>query len=159
VLLRLARLHWLGTLAATGVVGGVATAAVVHVEAHPKVPTSVLGNQLVNGGTGHDPAAQPFLVSGDVDGLAPGVTRTLSLELSNPNDGAISVQSLTVAVGDGRDGCPGANVGVGPWTGPVFVPRGGTAEVSLPVTMLASAPGACQGSTFSLTYGGSAVKA
>jgi hypothetical protein len=146
-------------LATTGVVGGVAAAAVVHAQPHPQVPTSVLGQQLVNGDPGNDPAATSFLVSGAVDGLAPGVTRTLSLTLSNPSDSAISVQSVTVAVGDGRGGCAGSNVSVGPLTGPVFVAGRGTAEVALPVTMLGSAPGACQGSTFLLTYGGSAVKA
>ena len=31
----------------------------------------------------------------------------------------ISVQVLTVAVGDGHGGCAGSNVHVGPWTGPV----------------------------------------
>lgn len=146
-------------LGATAVCGGTATAAVVHARSSdPKVPTSVLGRQLVNN-NGDDPAAQPFLVSGDVDGLAPGVTRTLSLQLSNPNSGEISVQSLTVTVGDGHGGCAGSNVHVGPWSGPVFVPGRGTAQVSLPLTMLDSAPGACQGATFPLTYGGSAVKA
>ena len=94
-----------------------------------------------------------------VEGLAPGVTRTLFLKLSNPNNGDISVQSLTVAVGDSSKTCTGANVRVGALTGPVFVPGRGTAQVTLPVTMLGTAPGACQGATFPLTYGGSAVKA
>ncbi|HZQ77990.1 MAG TPA: hypothetical protein VFE55_11710 [Acidimicrobiia bacterium] len=143
----------------TAVAGGTAAAVAVHARwPDPKVPTTVLGRQVVNGDT-NDPAAQSFVVSGDVDGLAPGVTRTLSLTLSNPNDGAISVRSLTVTVGDGRGGCTAGNVEVGPWAGPVLVPGRGRAAVSLPVTMLDSAPGVCQGATFPLTYGGSAVKA
>ena len=157
---RYRRLAWFVSVP-TLVLGSAAVAAVLNAQAGPQVPASVLGTQIVNsnGNAGNGNDAKSFVVSGDVEGLAPGVTRTLFLKLSNPNNGDISVQSLTVAVGDSSKTCTGANVRVGALTGPVFVPGRGTAQVTLPVTMLGTAPGACQGATFPLTYGGSAVKA
>ena len=118
------------------------------------------GRQVVRGdGAGADTAGLPFVVSGDVGDLAPGVTRPLAVRLANPNDADISVQALQVTVGDSTGGCAGDTLQVGAFSGPVFVPRHGAAQVSLPVTMAGSASPACQGATFRLTYSGSAVKA
>ncbi|HVW34110.1 MAG TPA: hypothetical protein VHL53_16355 [Acidimicrobiia bacterium] len=155
------RLAWLLALP-TVVLGGAAVAAVLHGRVDPPGAPTVLGSQIVkadgNGaGNGNDPKS--FVVSGAVEGLAPGVTRSLFVTLSNPNNSDISVQALTVAAGDGSKGCPGSNVRVGTLTAPVFVPGRGSAQVTLPITMLGTAPGACQGADFPLTYGGSAVKA
>jgi len=126
----------------------------------PGRPSSVLGRQVVRSdGAGADPAGLPFVVSGDVGDLAPGVTRPLAVRLANPNDADISVEALQVTVGDGTGGCSGATLQVAAFTGPVFVPRHGAAQVSLPVTMAGSASSVCQGATFGLTYSGSAVKA
>ena len=154
------RLRWMAPVAVGGALSAAAVGAAFRPGAapRPKVPTSVLGGQVVRG-NGDDGSAESFVVSGDVAGLAPGVTRTLSLRLSNPNRDAISVEALVVTVGDSSTGCSGDTLQVGALAGPVLVPGSGEAGASLPVTMASSAPSVCQGATFRLTYGGSAVKA
>jgi len=158
----LSLLRWLRPLTLVGAAGTVAgTAAVVAVvqSAHtPEPRTSVLGRQLVKA-PDDNPAARSFGVSGDVADLAPGVTRPLRLRLTNPNDSDISLEAVQVTVGDGSTGCSGGTLRVAALPGPVFVPRLGEAGVTLGVTMSASAASICEGATFPLTYGGSAVKA
>jgi len=154
---RLQPFAWLAPLALTGAVGSVAVAHTLRSELNPEPPASVLGGQVVKGDAG-DEAARSFVVSGDVNGLAPGVTRPLQLRLGNPNGADIAVQSLQVTVGDSGAGCGGDALHVGPFSGPVLVPGHGEAQISLPVTMAGSASSTCQGATFPLTYGGSAVK-
>jgi hypothetical protein len=150
------------TLVVVGATGSAALAFGLRAASGPGsgAPSSVLGRQVVKGDSaGGDTAGLPFVVSGDVGDLAPGVTRPLAVRLTNPNDADISVEALEVTVGDGRAGCPGGTLHVGAFTGPVFVARGGAAQISLPVTMVTSASPACQGATFPLTYAGSAVRA
>jgi hypothetical protein len=118
----------------------------------------VLGGQLVKGDD-DKLAARSFVVSGDVTDLAPGVTRPLRLRLTIPNHTDISVEAVQVTVGDSSTGCSGGTLRVAALPGPVFVPRLGEAAVTLGVTMSASASSVCDGATFPLTYGGSAVKA
>ena len=100
-----------------------------------------------------------FVVSGRVEGLRPGGTRPLALTVENPNSVAIRVTSITVAAGAARPGCPGSSLVVPRWTGSLAVPRRGTASVSVDVRLPGSAPDACQGAVWPLTYGGTAVKA
>ena len=155
-------LRWLRPLTIVGAAGTVAgTAAVVAVVQSARAPeprSSVLGRQLVRGDD-DNPAASSFVVSGDVTDLAPGVTRPLRLRLTNPNPSDISVEAVQVTVGDSSTGCSGGTLRVATLPGPVFVPRLGEAGVTLGITMSASASSICEGATFPLTYGGSAVKA
>jgi len=156
---RALRLRWMAPLAVGGALSAAAVGAAFRSGPAPRAgaPTSVLGGQVVRGND-DDGSARSFVVSGDVAGLAPGVTRTLSVRLSNPNASAISVEALAVTVGASGTGCPGTTLQVGDFAGPVLVPGGGEARTSLPVTMAVSAPPGCQGATFPLTYGGTAVK-
>ena len=155
----LRHLRWLRPITLVGMAGTAAVAAAAHfVTGSPERPASVLGGQFVKGDDAGE-AAAAFVVSGDVSDLAPGVTRQLRLRLTNPNHSGIAVQTLEVIVGDSPSGCSGANLGVGALPAYVFVPGGGEAQVSLPVTMSASASSICEGTTFPLTYGGSAVNA
>jgi hypothetical protein len=124
------------------------------------------------GSTGQGTAeAMPFAISGDVHGLAPGVTRTIVLTLENPNAKPINVTSVVVDVteGSGRPGCAeGPNLRVEQATAitqadPVVVPPRGSVQ-------LRSAPLApritlrdrsrrqdgCKRTSFSLAYSGSA---
>lgn len=157
----LSLLRWLRPLTLVGAAGTVAgTAAVVAIVQSartPEPPASVLGGQVVRGDD--KPAARSFVVSGDVTDLAPGVSRPLRLRLTNPNDSDISVEAVQVTVGDSSTGCSGGTLRIAALPGPVFVPRLGEAGVTLGVTMSASASSVCEGATFPLTYGGSAVKA
>ncbi|HWG08806.1 MAG TPA: Ig-like domain-containing protein [Solirubrobacteraceae bacterium] len=115
---------------------------------------------------------KPFTVSGDASGpLAPGVTRTLAITVSNPNNVAISVTALTASVvsGSTKAGCDGptnlqltqsnvseANVLTVPANGQVTLPAG---AVSAPQVLMKNLPvnqDACKGATFSFSYSGSA---
>jgi len=150
------RILRLAPTAILAVLGCIAIGSVLRSPSSDRA-TTVLGSQLVKAPNGTD--AKSFVVSGDVDGLGPGVSRPLQLRLGNPGPGDIFVRAITVAVGDSPTGCAGSNVRVAPLGAPIFVPGRGAAQATLDVTMLGSAPGACEGATFRLTYGGSAVKA
>ena len=102
---------------------------------------------------------QEFVVSGRVEGLRPGGTRSLALTVQNPNSVAIRVTSITVAAGTARPGCPGSSLVLPQWTGSLPVAQRGTASLSVNVRLPAGAPDACQGATWPLTYGGTAEKA
>jgi hypothetical protein len=111
-----------------------------------------------------------FTVSGTPDGLlAPGVWRTLPLQLANPNNFTIYVTSLTVAVASSPAGCPAAtNLELEQSTvsasQTVAVPANGTTTVPAalrPRLRLKNLPvnqDACKRSSFGLTYSGSATK-
>lgn len=100
-----------------------------------------------------------FLISGNVGGLSPGVAGSLYLRITNPNNSDISVRSLGVQVARASANCPASAVRVGGFTGPVFVPGRGTAQIVLPITLAASAPDSCQAARWPLAYDGRAVKA
>ena len=58
-----------------------------------------------------------------------------------------------------RNACPASNLLVENFTGADPVAANGTATVTVWLTLKQDADDACQGLTFPLTYGGSAVKA
>jgi hypothetical protein len=111
-----------------------------------------------NNGNGNGNA--PFLITGQVTGLAPGVTRPLQLTLQNTQNFDIIVKTVTVTVGNSdRDGCSASNATATGFTGSLTVPKNGTAVLSsLSVRMIADPANACQGARFPLTYTGTAVK-
>jgi hypothetical protein len=113
-----------------------------------------------------------FTVSGGTSAaLAPGLTRTLSLTISNPNDVAISVTALnvTVAAGSSKAGCDGpANLLVTqsnlsasnalsvPAHGQASLPGG---SVEAPAVLMKDLPtnqDACKNASFTFDYSGSA---
>jgi hypothetical protein len=113
-----------------------------------------------------------FTVSGGTSAaLAPGLTRALSLTISNPNDVAISVTALTVTVaaGSSKAGCDGpANLLVTqsnlsasnalsvPALGQVSLPSG---SVEAPAVLMKDLPtnqDACKNASFTFDYSGSA---
>ncbi len=115
---------------------------------------------------------RPFNVGGNLTGLlAPGLSGTLILTLSNPNGEAIHVTSLTVTVqpGSTKAGCDGpanlqitqssasaANELVVPANGSVTLPSGGVSAPQVLMRNLPTNQDACKGATFSFSYGGSA---
>jgi hypothetical protein len=127
-----------------------------------------------SGSGGAEPATDEsvaFAISGEVDGLAPGATKPIVLTLTNPNEVAIEVTSLTVGVSadGGRPGCPSsANVLVEQARGvtgldPLRIPAHGSVVVGsfprAPRITLLNRPwnqDSCKGRTFTLTYAGSA---
>jgi hypothetical protein len=117
-------------------------------------------------------AGLPFTVSGNLSGLlAPGLSGTLALTVSNPNSDPILVTSLTVTVqpGSTKPGCDGpTNLAIAPSNAsagnPLSVPAHGSASVpsggvSAPQVQMRNLPtnqDACKGATFTFAYGGSA---
>jgi len=142
------------------------------------------GNSQGNGatnGNGNDPKGS-FNVAGQAQGLFPGAVVALPLTLTNPQSFGIVVNQLTVTVQAPvlpspplpgvtlTPACTAAAVEVGVVDGQGFkaqnpinvsvnLGKNGTAQLStVRLHMVASPPDACQGATFSLSYGGSAVK-
>jgi hypothetical protein len=100
-----------------------------------------------------------FVVSGNVEDLRPGGTRPMVLTVRNPNSVAIRVTSITVSAGGAGGGCTAASLTLPHWTGSLQVPKRGTAAVTVDVALKPTAPDACRGAQWPLTYGGAAVKA
>lgn len=117
-------------------------------------------------------AGKPFTVAGNASGpLAPGVTRSLAITLSNPNGVAITVTALSasVAAGSSNAGCDGptnlqltqsniseANPLAIPANGHVTLPSG---AVTAPQVLMKDLPvnqDACKGASFTFIYSGSA---
>lgn len=103
------------------------------------------------------PAGTPFTITGSVQDLTPGVQGTLELTAHNPNSVPISVSSLKVDTSRAPAGCPASNLTTTNFTGTLDVPANGTAKKSLPISLAATAPDACQNVAFSLTYTGAAT--
>jgi len=115
---------------------------------------------------------QVFVISGNLAGLYPGGSATLTLRVHNPLHKSIRVDTITIISGPANSGCPASNLAAG--TGltalnslytitlspPLVVPGGQSADgPQVSITLLKGAPDACQSATFLLLYGGSATAA
>ncbi|MHB8234065.1 MAG: hypothetical protein ACYDHT_05360 [Solirubrobacteraceae bacterium] len=117
-------------------------------------------------------SGKPFTVTGNAAGmLSPGVSQTLAITVTNPNNVAIEVTALTAtaASGSSKAGCDGpanlsltqSNVSASntlaiPANGHVSLPAG---AVSAPVVQMRDLPtnqDACKNASFTFTYSGSA---
>jgi hypothetical protein len=131
--------------------------------------TIVSGASPVTGAATGTPV--PFRISGDVSGLAPGVNRIVPLTLENPNEQPIEVTSVHASIAPDSDppGCPSEkHVSLAQPTGiatrdPVLVPAHGSVVLreyprAPRITLLATSSDddACLGTSFALTYSGSA---
>jgi hypothetical protein len=113
-----------------------------------------------------------FTVTGNASGpLAPGLTRSLAITLTNPNSVAITVTALSasIAAGSSKAGCDGpsnlqltqssiseANAVAIPANGHVTLPSG---TVTAPQVLMKDLPvnqDACKGASFTFTYSGGA---
>jgi len=105
-------------------------------------------------------------LEGSVEGLYPGASIGLPLEVRNPTETTLRLDVLEVRVGQpDRDGCPADALLIGPDR----IPGGTSLDVSLllapgvdellaiPVTMASDAASACQGATFPLDYSAQGV--
>lgn len=119
--------------------------------------TKVLHFQLAK--SGKDKDKKDFTVTGDVSGLYPGAVKDLILEVTNPNNFAITVTDLNVAVADATNDCLASEIAVEDFTSMDPVPENGSASTTLDVTMSPLADEACKTVTWRLTYSGTAVKA
>lgn len=120
---------------------------------------------LAGHGTGAENAehgqgkGKTFTISGDVGGLYPGVTRPLILTVANPKPFEIEVTQLSVAVsGTTEQGCGAEQLEVVQPLAGFRIPGRETRTRTASVTMARTAPDACQGAVFHLSYGGKAAK-
>jgi hypothetical protein len=120
--------------------------------AAPKPKAAAPGNGQANG-------HRDFVVSGQVENLRPGGSRPMVLTVRNPNSVGIRVTSLTVRAGAASAACQASSLTLPQWTGSLVVPKNGTATLTVNVALKSTAPDACQGARWPLTYGGTAVKA
>ena len=111
-----------------------------------------------------------FSISGNPNGsLSPGVTRSIPLVLSNPNNATIYVTALIVSVSTSPSGCSSAaNISLGqsnvsttapvqiPGRGSVTLPSGGVSAPTIKLLNLATNQDACKRGAFGLSYAGSA---
>lgn len=111
-----------------------------------------------------------FIISGNVAGLYPGGSATLALRVRNPLEASIRVETLTILAFDANSGCSASQLAAGTTltplntvdtitlSPPLVVAPGQTLEATrVPITLLRSAPNACQNATFVLGYGGRAT--
>lgn len=99
-----------------------------------------------------------FTITGSVERLYPGLSLPLPLTVTNGEPFPIVVTSIVESVGDGATGCPGAYLTIGGLPGTIVVPARGSAIVAVPIARRHSAPDACQGAVFALSYSGQARK-
>ena len=144
-----------------GVVSSV-TPAAVNAAGTPKSQGTLTGGSGDNGngknnGGGND--KKDFTIAGNVSGLYPGSSKTLTVTLTNQNNFAIRVLTLTATVADPAGPCTAGVVKVDPLSGTVVVPRNGTATTTLTARMANDPANACKSTTFGLAYKGTAEKA
>jgi hypothetical protein len=117
-------------------------------------------------------SGKPFTVTGSVSGpLAPGLSRPLAITVTNPNNVAIEVTSLTVSVAaaSSKAGCEGpANLQLSqpnisssnplaiPANGQVALPAGALTAPTVRMLDLSTNQDACKNASFTFNYSGSA---
>ena len=113
--------------------------------------------------TGHE----PFATAGGVSALVPGDLQTLRVTVTNPDQVAYQIVSLTASPQDSNADCAGAaNLLVGrydsskPGAREYVVPRGSSITIPLTVMMLdtAASQDGCENGSFPLTFGGLATQ-
>ena len=102
-------------------------------------------------------AVEPFAITGQVDGLYPDADLTLDARVTNPYSARIRVTSIAVAVRDAGPGCPASMIRVRDSRAEVEIPANATGTVPLEMRMEPSAPDACQGATWMLTFAGTGL--
>jgi hypothetical protein len=107
---------------------------------------------LIGPAGGSVPAAGDIEVTGEVDGLYPGVVKMLDVRVTNPQPFTIRVTSVATAVDSADPSCPGSMLDIGGVRAPVDVPSGATGTVPIAVHMDGNAPESCQGVTFTLDF-------
>lgn len=105
-------------------------------------------------------AADPqFTLTAGYQGLYPDARVAVPVTVHNPQSFPIEVSTASATVGDARSDCPSRYVSVTTFAGRVRVPAYGTSIVPMQFHMLASAPDACQGAVFPLTFRASGAPA
>ena len=91
-------------------------------------------------------------ITGHVTGMYPGRVATVKVRLKNPGSVAVVAKKVSATVGDAGPGCDAANLVVQRARKVLRIRPHGRAKVTLQATMLPSAPDACQGLSFPLSF-------
>jgi hypothetical protein len=110
-----------------------------------RVPTSSRGSIVA----ARHPVAR---VTGRARGLFPGKMGTLHVIVRNVNHDPIWVRRVSARVGDAGQGCSGSVLKVTPLLTRLRIGAGKRIGANLTIKMLPSAPDACQGATFPVTF-------
>jgi hypothetical protein len=97
-------------------------------------------------------ATPSFMLHAQFTGLYPNADLTQSASVDNTEQYPLIVNSASATVFDASPTCTAANVVIHPFAGAVKVAAGGTAAIPLRIQMAATAPDACQGASFPLTF-------
>src|SRR4051812_26787767 len=101
-------------------------------------------------------AATDFVVDGEVGGLYPGVSTTVSAMVTNLQPFAIEVTSIEVTALDSSADCGGSFLRFGQLASAVDVAAGGSAPGPVVGQVGVGAPGSCQGAAWPPAVRGSA---
>lgn len=96
-----------------------------------------------------------FTMAGSTSGLFPGSSGTIGLVVTNPQRYDVVVTGIRTTVASPSPACPASHVSVAAVADlSLVVPAGSSRSQPLPIAMTETAPDACQGITFDLTYVG-----
>jgi LPXTG-motif cell wall-anchored protein len=93
-----------------------------------------------------------FTLTTNYTGLFPDADVTVPVTVHNPMAYDLAVHTADVQVGNASTGCAAGYLEASSFSGDVVAPAHGDATVPIRMHMLASAPDACQGATFPLSF-------
>lgn len=97
-------------------------------------------------------ADEQFTLTASYSGLFPNADVSVPVTVHNPVAYDLAVHTADVTVGDARPGCGSEYLEAFSYSGDVVAPAHGDAVIRVRMHMLATAPDACQGATFPLTF-------
>ena len=106
-------------------------------------------------------AAKPsaFRAKGNLVGLYPGLSTKVRVKVTNRGASPITLTQLKAKVKSTTVGCSAGTLKISPFKGRKRIGRHATVTVRLPARLSASAPDACQGTRYQLSYTGKATSA
>lgn len=93
-----------------------------------------------------------FTLTTNYTGLYPDADVSVPVTVHNPLKYDLAVHTAEVHVGDASPTCTAANLEAASYSGDVVAPADGDTTIPIRMHMLASAPDACQGATFPLSF-------
>ena len=93
-----------------------------------------------------------FTLTTSYTGLYPNADASVPVTVHNPADYELAVHTADVRVGDAGPACPATNLEAFSYSGDVVAPPHGDATIPIRMHMPSSAPDACQGATFPLSF-------
>jgi hypothetical protein len=102
---------------------------------------------------------RPSIVRGHVRGLYPGLTKPMPVLVRNPASFAVRVTRVTARVSSASRACRARNVWIARFAGSTRIPAHGRIRLYLSSGMRSTAPNACQGVRFPVTFTATLVRA